>query len=299
MKKNPKISQLKVFKEIVESGGMRAASRNLNLSQTTITRTISDLESNLGVELMIRGSKGTVLSDVGKIFYPRVHSILKEVDNALNEIIQLKKPMEGVISLGCSSLFFLPVFSSDIVLFHDKYPKVDITITEGGVSQLLPLVHNGELDFLISSPSEEVTKSGLHCEPFIHSQMFVLAHRDNPLVNSTSLRALKWAKWCLPSIKSDVYRELAAILFPSGQNMNKSIIKGNTVDSILPLVLKENYLTIGTKELLSIPYINQDLRIVPVTEELPQLVYNFIYSQRFALSSVAKKLMDSFYFKYQ
>jgi len=80
------IEALRVFVQVVDSGGLTAAGRIVGLSPTLVSRRISRLEDDLGVRLLHRTTRTVRITDEGRAFYRRCRSILSEVEAAAEEV---------------------------------------------------------------------------------------------------------------------------------------------------------------------------------------------------------------------
>ncbi|WP_317693403.1 LysR substrate-binding domain-containing protein [Serratia sp. UGAL515B_01] len=282
-----------MFQSIIEHGSFRAAAKALHQTQPALTQSMNELEKMLGTSLLIRGPRGVVLTEAGKLFEPRVKLVLKELERAVNEAKQLSTNSRGTIELGSSSLPFFTMLPSAVQRFHKRFPQVNINLTEGQLSELLPTLREGKLDFVIGATSPEtVLTSDFIKEPFFTTPFAVVARRGHPLAQSTSLSQLKEAKWYLPTAKIGYYSELDALLFPEGEQKAQTIIRGDTAATALQMVINADFLTVAAKELLQVPYLNQQLCIIPIAEPLPDATYSFIYSHRLPLTMVAKTMID-------
>lgn len=79
------ISQLRYFLELCRLGSMSKAAASLNISTQGISVAIRRLESELGVELFFRGSKGVILTETGKSVRNEAESIIRHLDR-INEV---------------------------------------------------------------------------------------------------------------------------------------------------------------------------------------------------------------------
>ncbi|AHG21042.1 hypothetical protein Z042_16605 [Chania multitudinisentens RB-25] len=299
MTRLPKIHQMKTFLRIIECGSIRAAAVELKQTQPGVTRAIKELEKTLGCPLFIRGSRGIVLTEMGRVFESRAQLIMKELERAISEIEIINGASQGAVTLGCSSLLPFTIMSSSIQRFHRRYPNVKVNITEGQVSELLPALREGELDFIIDAVSSDITISDITIEPFFKTSAHILTSKKHSLANSTSLSDLQYASWCLPSSKIGYYDKLNSVLFSENQDTLATVVRSNTMIMALQMVLNESYLTVGTKEILKVPYFSQDLHSIPLQEPLPDIEYSFIYSQRFPLTQIARKFINKLRFEYE
>lgn len=80
------LDQIRYFVAVAEQGTTRAAARCLSISQPPLTRCISALEGELGVQLFTRSSRGMSLRAEGKVFLRHARSILHCVDQAVTEV---------------------------------------------------------------------------------------------------------------------------------------------------------------------------------------------------------------------
>src|SRR3970040_288991 len=81
-----KLSQLRNFTAVVEAGSVRQAAKNLNLSQSSVTKSIQQLEDDLHVELLHRGAHGVAATEAGKALIARIKTVEAELRHARNDI---------------------------------------------------------------------------------------------------------------------------------------------------------------------------------------------------------------------
>ena len=93
----------KIFYQVANSGNITHASQKLNISQPAISKSIKNLEAQLGGELFVRTQKGVVLTEEGKIFYEHIKNAIENISNAENEFSNLIKLNIGSIRIGVST----------------------------------------------------------------------------------------------------------------------------------------------------------------------------------------------------
>ena len=74
-----KLSQLRNFTAVVKAGAVRQAAKLLNLSQSSVTKSIQQLEDDLGVALLHRGAHGVAPTEAGKALFARTKTIEAEL----------------------------------------------------------------------------------------------------------------------------------------------------------------------------------------------------------------------------
>lgn len=89
------IEALRVFVQVVDSGGLSAAGRVLGLAPTLVSRRLARLEEELGVVLLQRTTRRLSITDEGRDFYRRCRRILDEVEAATEELLPVPGQARG------------------------------------------------------------------------------------------------------------------------------------------------------------------------------------------------------------
>ena len=139
----------RVFYVVANHKNITKASQELNISQPAISKSIKNLEEQLGGELFVRTKRGVVLTEEGKEFYSYIKQAIEYINNAENKFTDLINLQTGCIRIGSSTTltkeFLLPYLEE----FHSLYPKIDIEIITNLTSDLIPKLKLGLLDIVI------------------------------------------------------------------------------------------------------------------------------------------------------
>ncbi|MEL0027079.1 MAG: LysR family transcriptional regulator, partial [Perlucidibaca sp.] len=76
------LNDLSVLIRVVEDGSLTAAADRLGLPKSSVSRTLSRLEADLGVRLLQRTTRSLHLTDAGRQFYERVRRNLEDIEDA-------------------------------------------------------------------------------------------------------------------------------------------------------------------------------------------------------------------------
>src|SRR3954463_10858522 len=77
-----RLQELTVFVRAAESGSFSKAARELGLSQPSVSRIIGDLETRLGVKLLLRTTRSITVTDAGALFLTRAREVLADIEDA-------------------------------------------------------------------------------------------------------------------------------------------------------------------------------------------------------------------------
>jgi DNA-binding transcriptional LysR family regulator len=122
-------SDLRVFKAVVEEGGISGAARRLHRVQSNITTRVQQLEASLGTKLFIREKGRLHLSPAGKLFLTYVDQILSISDQA-REAIAEDAP-RGVFRIGTLESTAASRLPPLLSRYHAKYPAVRVELMTG------------------------------------------------------------------------------------------------------------------------------------------------------------------------
>ena len=139
----------RIFYVVAKNRNITKASKELNISQPAISKSIKNLEEQLGGQLFYRTKRGVILTDEGKEFYKYISQAIEYIYNAENKFSDLVNLETGCIKIGISTTltkeFLLPYLEK----FHYLYPKIDIQIVTSYTDDLMTKLKNGLIDILI------------------------------------------------------------------------------------------------------------------------------------------------------
>ena len=104
-----KLHHLRNVVAVVERGSLRAGAKHLGLAQPAVSRSIKELEQELGLVLFERNKFGMTLTRAGEVFVRRARAIQAEFARTLEEMEHLKGEDRGMITVGCSSAALISV----------------------------------------------------------------------------------------------------------------------------------------------------------------------------------------------
>ncbi len=150
---NINLEYYKVFYYIGTYKSITKAADALALSQPAVSLAIKNLEQSLGCRLFVRGPKGVRFTAEGEVLYSYVtrgyHAICMG-EKKVREMLDLES---GEIRIGASDMT-LEFYLLDVLeKFHEKYPKIKVTVTNAPTPETLNHLREGRIDFgVVSTP---------------------------------------------------------------------------------------------------------------------------------------------------
>ncbi len=119
----------RVFYTVAKCGSLTHAAEELFISQPAVSRSIKQLETQLGVSLFTRTHRGMQLSaQGGKVIFSEVEKALNLLENAEKRITDMKSLAIGTLRIGASDTIFQYFLADKIVDFHKRFPSVKIDL---------------------------------------------------------------------------------------------------------------------------------------------------------------------------
>ena len=147
--------QLKTFYWVARLGGFRRASERLNLSQPAVSTRISTLESELGVKLLERTTKGITLTKPGTLLLGYAEQMQFVEEEIIKRVANSSK-VEGLFRVGSSETIAQSWLPDFLKAFSTLYPRVNIDLTVDISGNLRNSLLNQTIDlaFLMGPVSE-------------------------------------------------------------------------------------------------------------------------------------------------
>ena len=146
----------KVFYYVGKLGSITMAAKELSISQPAVTQSIHQLERSLECTLFQRTSRGMKLTSEGDLLYRYVERGYEQIDLGIQRLRQIQHLDAGEVRIGASDMtlrFFLLPF---LEKFHELYPGIKVTVTNGPTPETLQYLDDDKIDFgVISTPFTE------------------------------------------------------------------------------------------------------------------------------------------------
>lgn len=186
-----RIEQLQAFLAVTETGNFGQAARKCGVTQSTISRQIQALETNLGLPLFHRTAQAK-LTLGGEQFFPRARKICQEWENATRELEQLrqgKQPELCVAAIHSVCSHYLPPILQH---FCRDYPDVQLRVTALGSDRALKVLRDGLVDVSIVMNNRFLTASAEMVVRVLYNEpVEVLMAADHPL---TQHEQIPWSE---------------------------------------------------------------------------------------------------------
>ena len=263
-----KLQQLRDLVAIAEHGSLRAAARAMNVAQPVLTRSLADIEKELGAPLFERRPRGMVATALGDVFVRRAAAILNDVRRAKEEFAQLRGNEVGLVTIGLSIAAHLWLLPKTLRAFRQRYPKVRLHIIEGFYPTLEQGLQNGSVDFYIGPDPGKPLPQALEKELLLTGGRAVLCRAKHPLVHATTLKQLTKAEWITTSITAEAESEIGDLFKRHGLPEPTLALQSQSALTLLSCLAHTDLLAMAPAQWTESPFANRVLTTIPVKEDL-------------------------------
>lgn len=283
----------RIFCTVASKGSVTAAAQELNISQPAVSKSIKNLEDQLGGTLFVRTRKGVHLTNEGEEFYSYIKSGIEYFTNAENKFTDLINLETGNIRIGVSTTLTKMFLIKYIEEFHLSYPKVNIEIITDMSSVLLNKLRNGLVDLVVFNINSKDYENDL--------EIYKCKELHDCFVVGREYKYLKDKTFCLKDLNN-----YPLILQSKDSNTRKFLdefAKNNDV-ILNPNVELASYTLVGlftkigfgigyvTKEYHQDEFDNGDLFQIHLKESIPSRFIGVAVSKKYSPSFSTKKLIE-------
>ena len=190
------LRQLNYFMHVAKLGGFNRASAHLHIAQSALSRTIGQLEQELGVSLLVRTARGVKLTSGGQLLLSNTDMLLRHIRQVKDEVVAEATVPRGEIVIGMppslQSMLIVPLLRE----MRTQCPKVFVTAWVATSVVLKEQLLNGKLDIALLGIMDSDTS--LECQPLFFDDMFLVGPPNALPVNA---KYVSWSRIaCCPLI---------------------------------------------------------------------------------------------------
>ncbi len=289
-----KLTHIRDLVAVAELGGLRRAARHLGVAQPALSRSIRDLEADLGTMLFERGPTGMTLTPAGEAFARRGVAVQMELARARDELRQLRGEGAGHVAIGLSTAAHVALLPRVLPPFLRRYPDARLKISEGLFPAVEPDLRAGMLDFYVGPLAEDRLGGEFLVEKLFENHRVVLGRCGHPLAGATTLGELVDAHWVATSVTMISAAELNPLFERHGLPAPTIVVQTQSALSMITVAASTDLLTMLPRQWLGFEPINTLLTHIRLNEVLSAPTICTVSRARLPLTPVAQHLQDLF-----
>lgn len=141
------LRHLRYFTAVAEELHFRRAAERLNIAQPALSRTINQLEEDLGVRLFTRSNRQVSLTEEGKVFLAECKNVQDSFEQAINAARRASQGEIGKLRIGYTDFPMNGVLPTIIDRFRQQYPDIEIELVYSPSDEQIKSLFEQKLDF--------------------------------------------------------------------------------------------------------------------------------------------------------
>jgi DNA-binding transcriptional LysR family regulator len=184
--------QLEYFRVVAQVQHFTRAAERLAISQPALSRSIANLEAELGVPLFERKGRTVKLNRFGESFLRHVVKALREIEEGKRELADALHPEHGMVILA-----FLPTLGTHLVPqllreFQQEHPRTKFKLFQHGSSVILHKLEDGDVDICLSL-APPADNRDIEWRHLLSEELFVIVPSGHRLASRDSVRLAELA----------------------------------------------------------------------------------------------------------
>jgi DNA-binding transcriptional LysR family regulator len=265
-----KLRELHMLDAVVQSGSMARAATHLGLSQSAVSKSITEMEHTLGVPLLDRTSRGVEPTAFGRILLKRSVVIFDELGQGLREIEHLNDPTGGELRIGTTEPM-TAIVATVIDRLSRQYARMTFHVTvNGSIPLLFSELQERNLDLAIFRMASASPGKDFKGEVLFQDPLAVMTGLQNPWVHrrNIELADLMAEPWILPPPDISIGQYVTEAFRARGLAIPRSAVVTSSVHMRHNMLVTGRFVAMLPSAMLKFPPYRGSLTALPI--ELPE-----------------------------
>ena len=286
--------QLRALVKVAESGSIRGAARQMNLSQSALTKALRELEEDVGAELLLRSYKGIEFTSAGRVLLTQARFALSALSKARDEIRLLRGGAGASVAAALTPMVSVAALPRVLQQYQASYPDVQLRMAEGFLAQIIPGLIEGQLDFAIAIADPADLPHEVSFEHIVDVHAGVAGREGNPLLLSRSWDELIKARWVMNVSAGSHAHALLAWLEKSGHGRPAHIVNCSSPLLMAEMMRRTDLLGFAPDALLDDPKFSSGMARVTAVPMPPPMSLGLMSLRGVPMSTAARPLAKLF-----
>lgn len=181
------LQQLEYFRVVAHLQHMTRAAETLNISQPALSKSIAQLEQEIGAPLFDRQGRSIVLNRYGQLMLRHAEHMLQEWDKAKQEIQDLVSPGHGEVTLGFIHTLGMEIVPELMAEVRKLFPYLNFTFSQSTSLRLLRQLEAGEVDLCLTQPIQSTTVQ-VQWRKLWSEELYVIVPKNHHLATREGIR---------------------------------------------------------------------------------------------------------------
>jgi DNA-binding transcriptional LysR family regulator len=176
----PDTRKLRHVVAVAKAGSFKGATQLLAITQSALTKSIAELEDQLGYPIFERLPRGVRLTHAGQLFVQGAERLIGELTDLMKEVDEISDLQSGRLKLGVAPTAFVTFLDKSIPAFASQYPGIEIEVKTGTIDEMARALINRELDLCVGAANYLRPWKELGTVSLGEMQTFFIGRKNHP-----------------------------------------------------------------------------------------------------------------------
>lgn len=143
---NMELRHLQAFHHVADCLSFRRAAERLHVAQPALTRTIKDLEAEIGVTLFFRTTRSVNITPAGQVFREATVEVVKQLNTAVALTKNFKSRGKGTLTIGYNDFAIYGLLPEILKIFRTRYPAIQVKLLSMYSRDIRDQLLNGSIE---------------------------------------------------------------------------------------------------------------------------------------------------------
>lgn len=168
-----KFEDLDAFVRVARQGGFSRAATQMRIAQSALSRRVTRLEHQLGVQLLTRHGRGVRLTEHGVALLDRANGLMAELESIEHDLLAAAAEPSGEVRVALpptTAQVMVPLIVQEM---RTRFPRIRLKVREGFSGSIHDWVVDGEVDLAVLYNPEESAEVSI--TPFLREPLYLVA----------------------------------------------------------------------------------------------------------------------------
>ncbi|MBU9619961.1 LysR family transcriptional regulator [Burkholderia multivorans] len=287
------LKTLRLFVAVCDHRNIARAAEEAHIEPSAISKRIAQLESELGVPLLLRSRRGVEPTGAGLALLEHARGVLFTMERIASDVAAFGGGLTGRVSVCASASAIAEALLDDIASFMREpgHQNIRVDVEERLSFDLVRQLREGTASVGVCWDSVDL--HGLQCRPYRKDRLALAVHRDHPLANAVSLRFDETLEYehvgLLPS--TAVHTMLRHAAASAGKTVSYRVIV-SSFDAAFRVVAAGLGISVVPVEVAAVYRSVLGIRIIPLTDTWAQRQFVLCFKNYETLHPAAQRIVD-------
>ncbi|VVD33736.1 LysR family transcriptional regulator [Paraburkholderia dioscoreae] len=286
-----KLRQLDALRAVAEAGSLHEAARRLFLTQPAISRSIRELEVELGMQLLTRSANGATLTPFAHQVLKRVFVVQREIGRIMEDAQTARGELGGRLTLAVTPPAATRALADSLIELTAARPGVKLDVIEWRGENIADGLRNGTIDVAIFTQYGEPKNAAFAWTRLYELDVQLTIAASYQGCETLTVEQIHALPWLLLDSPTDESSFVATLFGERGMPLPEHITRCSSMNLYLELSMQMPAVAVFTS--LATPLLSQRahkglLKLLNLTEPAPKVGMYLAYSSEELLTATAE-----------